>query len=145
MGTPGATASLENPVSVVLDMGGDDYYGYEQTVYPPNTGVGLLGVGLVYDVNGNDRYNGSIYSQGAGLFGVGVLFDRNGNDKYTASLSAQGCGYFGIGLCIDGSGDDEYYIHGSGQGLGGVGGGVGVCASFSGNDKIYRRTVCFGF
>ncbi|KAA3630748.1 MAG: hypothetical protein DWP97_14610, partial [Calditrichaeota bacterium] len=134
-GSAGATASLANPVSVVLDMGGNDYYGFQRDSYPQTTGVGILGVGLVFDSDGNDEYNGTDFAQGTGLFGVGVLYDKKGNDKYKASLSAQGCGYFGIGLCLDGTGDDEYYIHGSGQGCGGVGGGIGVCASFDGKDR----------
>ena len=134
-GAVGANSSLTNPVSVVIDLGGDDYYGYERSSYPPSAGVGLLGVGLVIDSKGDDHYNGSIFSQGAGLFGVGVLLDREGNDRYKAELSAQGAGYFGIGLCFDGLGDDEYYLYGDGQGFGGVGGGIGVCASFDGNDK----------
>ena len=134
-GTPGATASPTNPVSVVIDLDGDDYYGYEKRSYPPSAGVGLMGIGLVIDSKGNDRYNGSTYAQGAGAFGVGVLFDREGNDKYKAGLSAQGAGYFGIGLCLDGTGDDEYYLYGDGQGMGGIGGGIGVLASFSGDDK----------
>jgi len=134
-GTPGANASLGNPISVVIDLGGDDYYGYGRTNYPPNAGVGLLGVGLVLDSRGDDHYNGTVYSQGAGLLGVGVLLDRKGNDHYRAELSAQGTGYFGIGLCLDAEGDDEYYLYGDGQGMGGVGGGVGVCASFDGDDK----------
>ncbi len=133
-GSAGATSSLLNPVSLLIDLDGNDQYGSENEP-TQTTGVGLLGVGLVIDSKGNDSYNGSIYAQGAGLFGVGVLYDRSGNDSYKSSLSSQGCGYFGIGLCFDGTGDDEYYIHGSGQGLGGVGGGIGVCASFSGNDK----------
>lgn len=134
-GTAGATASLQNPVSVVIDLGGDDYYGYERKTYPPSAGVGILGIGLVLDSQGDDHYNGGTFAQGAGLLGVGVLLDREGNDKYKARLSAQGCGYFGIGLCFDGQGDDHYYIYGDGQGMGGVGGGIGVCASFSGDDK----------
>ncbi|MEW5993870.1 MAG: hypothetical protein AB1744_05685 [Candidatus Zixiibacteriota bacterium] len=134
-GTPGATASLSNPVSVIIDLGGDDYYGYERAGYPPSTGAGLLGVGLVLDSRGNDHYHGSVFAQGAGLFGVGILLDREGDDQYKAELSAQGCGYFGIGLCLDGAGKDEYYLYGDGQGVGGVGGGIGVCASFDGNDK----------
>lgn len=134
-GTPGATASLANPVSVVIDLGGDDYYGYDRSSYPPSAGVGLLGIGLVLDSEGDDHYTGSIYAQGAGLFGVGMLLDREGDDTYTAELSAQGAGYFGIGLCFDGGGDDRYYLYGDGQGMGGVGGGIGVCASFGGDDK----------
>ncbi|HUV30722.1 MAG TPA: hypothetical protein VMY05_06530 [Acidobacteriota bacterium] len=134
-GSAGATASIANPVSVLIDLGGDDYYGYENTPLPPTTGVGLCGVGVVIDSKGKDHYFGSTYAQGAGLFGVGVLLDRSGNDRYRANESAQGCGYFGIGLCLDGTGDDDFYLYGDGQGMGGIGGGVGVLASFDGNDK----------
>ncbi len=134
-GTPGATSSLLNPVSVLIDMGGDDFYGYNRRSYQPNTGTGILGIGCVIDSDGDDTYNGSTFSQGAGLLGVGILLDRKGNDKYNAELSAQGCGYFGIGLCLDQTGDDNYYLFADGQGLGGVGGGIGVCASYDGNDK----------
>lgn len=134
-GSPGATSSILNPVSVLIDLGGDDYYGYEKKTYPPSAGVGLMGIGVAIDSKGNDTYNGSIYAQGAGLFGVGVLLDRSGDDVYKAEESAQGCGYFGIGLCFDGTGDDEFYLYGDGQGFGGIGGGVGVLGSFDGNDK----------
>lgn len=134
-GTAGAAISADNPISVLLDLGGNDYYGYDKKKYQPNAGVGLLGIGLVLDSDGDDIYNGSIYAQGAGLFGVGVLFDKKGNDKYNAELSAQGCGYFGIGLCFDAEGNDEYYLFGDGQGMGGIGGGVGVLADYSGDDK----------
>ncbi|MCH7947063.1 MAG: hypothetical protein IIC66_04615, partial [candidate division Zixibacteria bacterium] len=134
-GSAGATSSLDNPISVIIDMGGNDYYGYQRKHYPPTTGVGILGIGLVIDSEGDDHYNGSTFAQGAGFFGVGVLLDREGNDKYKAEVSSQGCGYFGIGLCLDGTGHDKYYLYGDGQGMGGVGGGVGVLASFSGNDK----------
>ncbi|MBU8933803.1 MAG: hypothetical protein KOO62_07330 [candidate division Zixibacteria bacterium] len=134
-GTGGTVSSLLNPVSVLIDLGGDDYYGYQRNSYPPNAGVGLLGVGLVIDSEGDDHYAGSVYAQGAGLFGVGVLLDRAGNDNYRADMSAQGCGYFGIGLCLDGTGKDDYYLYADGQGMGGVGGGIGVCASFDGDDK----------
>ncbi|MCK4607197.1 MAG: hypothetical protein KAU35_07885, partial [candidate division Zixibacteria bacterium] len=134
-GSPGATSSLSNPISVLIDLGGDDYYGYGRQEYPPSSGVGLMGGGLVIDSKGNDHYNGSIFAQGAGLFGVGILLDRRGNDQYRAGLSAQGCGYFGIGLCLDAIGEDTCYLYGDGQGMGGVGGGVGVCASFEGDDS----------
>lgn len=134
-GAVGSNSGLDNPVSVTIDLAGDDYYGYNRTTYPPSAGVGLLGIGIVIDSDGDDHYNGSIYAQGAGLFGVGVLLDRAGDDEYHADLSAQGCGYFGIGLCFDVEGNDTYYLCGAGQGLGGVGGGVGVGASFAGDDK----------
>jgi hypothetical protein len=133
-GTPGAALAPGNPVSVLIDLAGDDAYGERGKRAAPSAGAGLLGIGLVLDSRGDDRYEGGTYAQGAGLFGVGVLLDRAGNDRYRAGLSAQGCGYFGIGLCLDGTGRDEFYLYGDGQGHGGVGGGVGVLASFDGDD-----------
>jgi len=66
-GAVGSNSGLDNPVSVTIDLGGDDYYGYNRTTYPPSAGVGLLGIGLVIDSEGDDHYNGSTYAQGAGL------------------------------------------------------------------------------
>jgi hypothetical protein len=134
-GTPGAAVSSGVPVSVVIDLGGNDQYGDPVRQVEPSAGVGLLGVGLVLDSGGDDLYFGGTYAQGAGLFGVGVLYDRSGDDRYRAEVSAQGCGYFGIGLCLDGTGEDEFYHYGDGQGMGGVGGGIGILASYGGDDR----------
>ncbi len=144
-GTCGANGSLANPVSIFIDLGGDDKYTTE--LDNPSQGSGVLGIGLLYDGSGKDIYEGKSLCQGCGLFGIGVLMDKSGDDEYRAQLSAQGCGYFGIGLCFDGSGNDNYYIYGDGQGFGGVGGGVGVLGDYSGDDfykaepyaKIFNR------
>ncbi len=131
-GSIGATTGLGNPLSIMIDMGGDDIYLASDSL--PAQGAGILGIGLLYDAEGNDFYDGIIYAQGCGFFGVGITFDRNGDDKYEAEYSAQGCGYFGIGLCFDAAGNDSFYVYGDGQGCGGVGGGIGVLADYSGND-----------
>ncbi|HOP05994.1 MAG TPA: hypothetical protein PLF13_01750 [candidate division Zixibacteria bacterium] len=135
-GAVAANHNLLNPVSVLIDMGGNDVYGTENEHNEPIAGVGLLGVGLLLDHQGDDEYHGSVFAEGTGLFGVGVLYDRQGDDLYKAEVSAQGCGYFGIGLCLDGLGNDLYYLYGDGQGMGGIGGGVGVLADYDGNDKF---------
>jgi len=132
-GAVGANTGPHNPVSLFIDLGGDDQY--HATSDFPSCGAGILGVGVHYDAAGDDIYDGTVYAQGCGLCGVGVLMDKHGNDTYTAELSAQGCGYFGIGLCFDAAGDDTYYLYGDGQGYGGVGGGVGVLGDYTGNDK----------
>ncbi len=132
-GPTAANINIYNPISVLIDLGGDDKY-VSDSLYP-SQGAGILGISILYDAAGNDTYIGNEYSQGEGLFGVGILYDESGNDTYKAELSGQGCGYFGIGLCFDVSGDDNYYIYGSGQGFGGIGGGIGVLADYNGNDK----------
>jgi hypothetical protein len=131
-GSAGANFSLSNPVSIFIDLGGNDTYN-SRAEYS-SFGAGVMGIGLLYDDGGDDVYKSKDLSQGCGQFGVGILLDKAGNDKYNAELSAQGCGYFGIGLCFDGSGTDSFYVCGDGQGFGGVGGGAGVLADYSGND-----------
>jgi len=128
-----ANINPNNPLSIVIDLGGDDKYITDSAF--SSHGAGILGISVLYDASGNDTYIGKEYTQGAGLFGVGILYDGAGDDTYKAELSGQGCGYFGIGLCFDVSGDDNYYIYGCGQGFGGIGGGIGVLADRSGNDK----------
>lgn len=132
-GTCGANIDINNPVSILIDLGGDDTYYADST--GASQGAGILGIGILYDAAGNDTYTGKEHSQGFGMFGVGVLADMAGDDKYSAELSGQGCGYFGIGLCFDASGNDSFYIYGAGQGFGGVGGGVGVLADYEGDDS----------
>ncbi len=132
-GPVGATSRPDRGISLAIDLDGNDNY-KDDELQTPSFGAGILGVGLLYDADGSDRYEGKVFSQGAGFFGLGVLFDKNGTDDYKAETSAQGCGYFGIGLAIDCAGDDKYYIYGDGQGMGGVGGGVGCLADYSGDD-----------
>ena len=132
-GAAGATSRPDRGISVFIDLAGNDTYVNDDPKIP-SCGAGILGVGLLYDASGSDRYKGKIFSQGAGFLGIGILFDKDGVDDYRAETSAQGAGYFGIGLCIDVSGNDNYYIYGDGQGMGGVGGGIGGIADFMGDD-----------
>jgi len=131
-GSCGAASSLSNPVSIFIDLGGDDIYQTGTDI--SSCGAGIIGIGLLYENSGDDTYLSKNCSQGFGFFGVGMLYDKKGDDRYRAELSGQGCGYFGIGLCFDADGRDNYYIFGDGQGCGGVGGGVGVLADYAGDD-----------
>jgi hypothetical protein len=123
-----STAAL--PLSLVLDMAGDDDYESDR----PAQGAGLCGVGILLDEKGNDDYKARHYAQGAGQFGLGLLADLAGDDDYSNEFSGQGCGYFGIGLLFDAAGNDDYTLLADGQGLGGVH-GVGVLADRGGNDQ----------
>ncbi len=120
------------PISVLVDLGGDDIYGDSTTTR--EFGYGGCGVGICIDVDGNDRYRADRLSQGVGIFGTGIVCDFAGKDDYHLAISGQGCGYFGVGMLVDREGDDSYYLFGDGQGAGGIGGGIGVLVDYSGND-----------
>lgn len=158
-GGAGATMNGDNPVSVLVDLGGDDSYGY--TIEPdPNDrdgvlpsdddgrsgaysasasitgrqGSGRYGIGLLYDLGaGTDTYTSLRMSQGFGAMGVGVLADDGGDDTYAGEAGAQGAGVFGVGLLYDGGGTDTYLAWAFAQGFGYVGSG-GLAYDRDGDD-----------
>jgi hypothetical protein len=142
----GATSGADNPVSVLVDLGGRDQYGYATVPSPDDgsrlvsdadgrapasggsgpvsvsetsrQGAGRLGIGLLFDLGvEDDRYTSLRMSQGFGALGVGVLYDAGGNDLYRAENASQGSGVFGIGLLLDGGGDDVYRSYTQSQGF----------------------------
>ncbi|MEN9787909.1 MAG: hypothetical protein RLZZ299_3173 [Pseudomonadota bacterium] len=163
-GAAGANADAFNPVSVLLDLEGDDRYGYVEVAHPNDVdgvlpsdadgrlarggypmslsdtarqGSGRYGVGLLFDRGGGtDQYRSLRRSQGAGALGVGVLHDDGGDDTYEAEAASQGSGVFGLGLLLDGGGNDVYRSWAFSQGFGYVGSG-GWLVDVDGNDDYW--------
>jgi hypothetical protein len=78
------------------------------------------GVGVLFDLSGNDVYNSDIFGQGSSYwFSLGSLLDAQGNDKYVSFQYAQGVGtHLCLGILEDEMGDDVYISHGVSQGCG---------------------------
>jgi hypothetical protein len=129
----GAT-SFDRPVSVCLDLSGNDRYEAPESNYVQ--GFGFLGIGMLVDLAGDDVYRAKHFSQGAGIMGVGVLWDKAGNDTFSANTFCQGAGMFGLGMMLDDSGDDVYDCASNGQGSATTL-GLGILSDLQGNDK-YR-------
>ena len=132
-----AAAGPERPLSLLLDLGGADRYSCDEN-QGPSQGVGILGVGILMDSQGDDHYQIDSMGQGFGRLGIGILADRRGKDRYQARFSAQGAGVLGIGLCLDGAGNDSYRLFSDGQGMGLLG-GIGVLGDAGGNDEYYAE------
>lgn len=143
-------------VSVVIDLAGGDHYACEGDFAQ---GSGVLGLGFLVDLEGNDVYEagrgavtmgpregeprdllapleGGAGSQGAGWLGVGVLWDAGGDDRYRAGDRSQAAGVFGVGVLADDAGRDAYAVSAYGQGFGGSL-GVGWLQE-GGGDDLYR-------
>ena len=123
----GGAAPLQNglPVAVTIDVAGNDRYERSDGVAQ---GGGNLGIGMLVDGDGDDRYSikatknpESAIGQGANLSaGGGLLADLDGNDTYTltstspdaASAAGHGrAGQPGFALLLDqGAGNDSYTI-----------------------------------
>jgi hypothetical protein len=93
------------------------YSGYSQGVgiadYSPGLGAfDTGGIGLLCDLDGNDRYEVGEFGQGFGFFyGLGILYDRAGRDLYygTNVYSQAASAHGGVGILADDAGDDTYW------------------------------------
>lgn len=161
---PAGAATRDLPVSVLVDVAGQDQYRYAEHADPADQaprlpsdgsgrlggagrgrtnsrtgrqGSGLLGIGLLFDLGqGADRYRSLALSQGSAVLGVGVLYDEGGDDDYRAEVASQGAAAFGIGLLIDKGGRDAYRSYSFSQGFGYTG-GVGALVDGGGDDLYF--------
>jgi len=94
------------------------------------------GIGILYNGEGDDTYEGSYFSQGSGYWhSIGMLIDKNGNDHYRARRYSQGAGtHWAIGALIDHGGDDRYLSWGVSQGCG-HDRSIGILWDGQGNDR----------
>ncbi len=130
--------SLPGGVGVLYDLEGDDQY--SAGVFAQGCAY-WSGVGILLDSNGDDRYFGAWYAQGAGVHtGVGVLLDEGGNDTYIARLNAsQGLGHdFSLGMLIDKTGNDTYHAPNLSLGTANSN-SIGLCFDLHGDDS-YNST-----
>jgi len=131
----GALGTLGNSYSFVIDIDGNDvYFSEEKSI---SMGSGFLGIGMLYDQNGNDVYRGTHYSLGSGICGIGILIDSAGEDDYRGGCFTQGSGHYGIGILRDiGEDDDRYLAKLWAQGFGSTF-GYGLLHD-TGGDDTYR-------
>ncbi|MBI5499815.1 MAG: hypothetical protein HY907_06205 [Deltaproteobacteria bacterium] len=135
----GATRSRNNPVSLAIDLGGADIYGYDERPRPADTpprlpsdaqgrypgdayygpfslstigrqGSGSLGIGILLDHgDSGDEYRSLRMSQGWGSLGVGILYDAGGDDRYLCEAGCQGASTFGVGILLDAGEGIDHY------------------------------------
>lgn len=118
---------------IIIDLSGNDTYRSQSDF---TLGSGCMSVGILVDMEGNDRYDAKSFSIGSGYFGFGVLYDAKGNDRYDGDTHVQGAGSFGIGLLIDEDGRDVYYGSLFAQGFGFIE-GYGLIQDDKGSDVYY--------
>jgi hypothetical protein len=100
--------SVNNPVSVFMDLQGNDTYISEHDGADPS--VGFLGLGLLWDGDGRNQYSGTWLAHGAALMGAGVLVDASragtAGSQMEATGHAQAFALDGLALLMAGGGDD---------------------------------------
>lgn len=125
--------ALRTGMQAVIDLGGDDRYWGAGLQGPA---AGILGMSIIDDHAGDDRYDAPWLGAGAALAGAGVLVDRAGNDTYRVERWGCGAAIGGAGLLIDSKGSDDYEGSLFVQGVGGPS-ALGAIVDVEGNDR-YR-------
>jgi hypothetical protein len=97
------------------------------------------GVGALYDLGGDDRYEAGEFSQAGGyFFGLGILHDAGGRDLYYGNRYGQAfAAHQAAGLLIDDAGDDTYWSMTAASQAGTWDQSVGMLIDRAGNDT-YR-------
>lgn len=157
----------ECPFALIVDLGGDDFYGpgiggvvggtgrgfvsmvvdgegndtWESRELPVAQGGAIMGFACVVDMGGDDVYRAAGLAQGSGMLGQGILADLSGDDLYQGSIHSQGAGTMGTGLLLDLKGDDIRRVASYGQGFGGPG-GQGELVDGDGHD-VYLAGFAF--
>lgn len=155
----GGTASADHPLTVVIDLKGNDRYLQDASMasraiaevpdrktrrISPCIGGAVFGYAFVLDVEGDDLYRSLGITQGGTAFGVGVLVDSAGDDRYECYVNAQGGADWGIGLLIDRAGNDRYHCFSMAQGYGGTK-GYGLLLDVDGNDTYIAEEQVLDF
>lgn len=122
-------------MQAIIDLAGDDRYWGAGLQGPA---AGILGMSVIDDHAGNDRYDAPWLGAGAALAGAGILIDRGGNDTYRIERWGCGAAIGGAGLLIDVGGSDDYEGSLFVQGVGGPA-GLGALVDADGNDR-YRAS-----
>ena len=140
----GMRPDLAGGIGVLYDGEGNDRF--DGGVYAQGVAY-WYALGILIDKDGNDFYNAVYYPQGSGIhLAGGFLYDENGEDSYYSKHGpGQGAGHdYGVGFLVDRAGDDHYSVEG-GNGLG-LTNSVGVFVDVSGNDRYERANdKSYGF
>jgi len=120
-------------ISVLVDHGGNDRYATAAPGADPSSAT--LGYGILWDTEGDDRYQGTRQAQASALFGAALLVDGGGSNRFVASSHSQAHAIGGVAVLVSaGGGDDVFTAQTYSQATGGPR-GVAVLVDTGGDDR----------
>lgn len=125
-------------ISVLLDHRGNDRYATTATGADPSGAT--LGYGILWDTEGDDRYEGTAQAQASALFGAALLVDGGGSNRFVASSRSQAHAIAGLAVLASAGGDDTFTAQTYSQATGGPG-AVAVLVDTGGNDRYTLDNV----
>ena len=125
-------------ISVLVDHRGNDRYASTAAGADPSSAT--LGYGILWDTEGDDRYQGTQQAQASALFGAALLVDGGGSNRFVASSRSQAYAVGGLAVLASAGGDDEFTAQTYSQATGGPL-GVAVLVDAGGNDRYALNNV----
>lgn len=148
---PAGASSEDLPVSIAIDVRGEDRYGYKEIPDPldgdllPSDEKGRYSSALPPDQDYGPITLSRIGRQGAGLAGIGMLLDLGPEgDTYRSLAISQGFAAMGVGILYDAAGDDDYAAEAGAQGAGVFGIAALIDAAGSDVRRSFHLSQGFG-
>jgi hypothetical protein len=125
-------------ISVLLDHRGNDRYVTAAPGADPSSAT--LGYGVLWDTEGDDRYEGTQQAQASALFGAALLVDGGGSNRFVASSHSQAQAIAGLAVLVSAGGNDEFTAQTYSQATGGPR-GVALLVDTGGDDRYTLNKV----
>ena len=127
------TVSIERPLLVNVNLGGRNVY---RSAKPAVQGGAILGVSMIVNTEGGNRYDANDLAQASAIGGVGIIVEFGGDNSYRGVRRVQAQAVGGLGIIIGHGGGNNYHAAMWGQGLGGPL-GFGILDDIQGHDHYY--------
>jgi hypothetical protein len=127
------TVSVDRPLLVNVNLGGRNVY---RSAKPAVQGGSILGVSMIVNTEGGNRYEAADLAQGSTIGGVGIIVEFGGENTYRGVRRVQAQAVGGVGIIVSRGGGNSYHAGMWGQGLGGPL-GFGILDDIGGKDHYY--------
>ncbi len=127
------TVSIERPLLVNVNLGGRNVY---RSAKPAVQGGSILGVSMIVNREGGNRYDANDLAQASTIGGVGIIVEFGGDNIYRGVRRVQAQAIGGVGIIISHGTGNKYHAGMWGQGLGGPL-GFGIIDDIGGYDQYY--------
>ncbi|MGA2501518.1 MAG: hypothetical protein ABSH20_27575, partial [Tepidisphaeraceae bacterium] len=127
------TVSVDRPLLVNVNLGGHNIY---RSAKPAVQGGSILGVSMIVNAEGGNRYDADDLAQASTIGGVGIIVEFGGDNTYRGVRRVQAQAIGGLAILIGHGGGNSYHAGMWGQGLGGPL-GFGILDDLKGNDHYY--------
>jgi len=127
------TVSIDRPLLVNINLGGRNVY---RSSKPAVQGGAILGVSMIVNTEGGNRYDANDLAQASAIGGVGIIVEFGGENTYRGVRRVQAQAVGGLGIIVSHGGGNSYHAGMWGQGLGGPL-GFGILDDIQGHDHYY--------